>query len=364
MIITLVVIAVLVFGIYIFLQQPQFGKRPSGESLKRIEASANYKSAQFQNLNPTPQLTGGVSMFKVMREFFFNKDKRNVPANRLPSKKTDLLNLNPTENLLVWFGHSSYFMQLDGKTFLVDPVFSGHASPIRFTTKSFEGSDVYSVDDMPSIDFLVLTHDHYDHLDYDTIVKLKPKVKTVITALGVAAHLKRWGYQQEIIHESDWHQEHQFGDIRFNATPARHFSGRTFKRNVSLWLSFVLTTQTTKIYIGGDSGYDSHFKAIGEKYGPFDLAILEDGQYNPYWRYIHMMPEEVVQASQDLSAAMLLPVHWGKFSLSLHAWDEPITRVVKEAKQKGVPVLHPMIGETVYLDRVNSFSEWWKVMSA
>jgi len=329
-------------------------------SLERINASSNYKDAQFQNLNHTPQLTGGVSVFKVMREFFFNKDKRNVPAKPLPSRKTDLLNLKPNDNILVWFGHSSYFMQIDEKTFLVDPVFSGHASPIKFTTKSFKGSDVYSVDDMPSIDFLILTHDHYDHLDYETVVKLKPKVKTVITALGVAAHLQRWGFRQDIIYENDWYEELRFGDVLFTATPARHFSGRTFKRNISLWLSFVLTTPTKKVFMGGDSGYDTHFKAIGEQYGPFDLAILEDGQYNPYWRYIHMMPEEVVQAAQDLGARMLLPVHWGKFSLSLHAWDEPISRVVKEAKRKSLPVLHPMIGEAVYLDRVNSFSEWWK----
>ncbi|MGZ3940109.1 MAG: MBL fold metallo-hydrolase [Flavisolibacter sp.] len=363
MIIT-VVIALLALAVYIFLQQPQFGERPSGQALRRIENSRNYKSGQFQNLNQTPQLTGGVSVFKVMREFFFNKDKRNIPASTLPSQKTDLLKLEPMENILVWFGHSSYFMQLDGKTFLVDPVFSGHASPIKFTTKSFKGSDVYSTEDMPSIDFLVLTHDHYDHLDYETIVKLKPKVKRIVTALGVAAHLERWGHNKDIIHESDWYQELYFGDFVFNATPARHFSGRTFKRNVSLWLSFVLTTPTKKIYIGGDSGYDSHFKDIGESYGPFDLAILEDGQYNPYWRHIHMMPEEVVQAAQDLRARMFLPVHWGKFSLSLHAWDEPITRVVKEAERKGVPVLHPMIGEPIYLDKVNNFSTWWKAVSA
>jgi len=255
-------------------------------------------------------------------------------------------------------------MQLDGKTFLVDPVFSGHASPIKFTTKSFKGSDVYSTEEMPPIDFLILTHDHYDHLDYETIVNLKPKVKTVITALGVAAHLKRWGYHQDIIRENDWHQELPLGDFIFTATPARHFSGRTFKRNLSLWLSFVLTTPTKKIYIGGDSGYDTHFKDIGEQYGPFDLAILEDGQYNPYWKHIHMMPEEVVQAAQDLRAVMLLPVHWGKFSLSLHAWDEPITRVVNEARRKELNVLHPMIGETVYFNRANNFSEWWKQLPA
>jgi len=251
-------------------------------------------------------------------------------------------------------------MQLDGKRFLVDPVFSGHASPIRFTTHSFKGSDVYAPNDIPPVDFLILTHDHYDHLDYKTIVKLRPKVKRVITGLGVAAHLKRWGYEDNLIHESDWNQELRFEQFVFQITPARHFSGRTFKRNISIWLSIVLTTPTKKIYIGADSGYDSHFKAIGDQFGPFDLAILEDGQYNQYWRHIHMMPEEVVQAAEDLNAKKLLPVHWGKFSLSLHAWDEPITRVVKEAKRRGVGVLHPMIGEALYFDKENVFTEWWK----
>jgi L-ascorbate metabolism protein UlaG (beta-lactamase superfamily) len=141
----------------------------------------------------------------------------------------------------------------------------------------------------------------------------------------------------------------------------RHFSGRSFKRNTSLWLSFVVITSTKKIFIGGDSGYDGHFKIIGERFGPFDLVILENGQYNKYWKYIHMMPEEVVQAAQDMKAKKLLPVHWAKFSLSLHAWDEPIIRVVNEAKRKEVNVLHPMIGEAVYLDKENSFIEWWKM---
>jgi L-ascorbate metabolism protein UlaG (beta-lactamase superfamily) len=360
MMITAVIIVVIILAVYIFLQQPQFGARPSGNSLKRIQASLNFRNGQFQNLNHTPQLTGSVSMFTVMRDFFFYRDKRSVPSKPLPSKKTDLLKLDLKENVLVWFGHSSYFIQLDGKRFLVDPVFSGHASPISFTTRSFRGSDVYSTDDIPAIDFLVITHDHYDHLDHKTIARLRPKVQTVITGLGVAAHLKRWGYDEGMIYESDWNEELRFGEFIFNTTPARHFSGRTFKRNLSIWLSIVLTTPTKNIFIGADSGYDTHFKSIGEQFGPFDLVILEDGQYNKYWKHIHMMPEEVVQAAQDLRATTLLPVHWGKFSLSLHAWDEPITRVVNEAKLKGVTVLHPMIGEALYVDKENVFTEWWK----
>jgi L-ascorbate metabolism protein UlaG (beta-lactamase superfamily) len=360
MIVTLTLLLIIIIGVYLFLRQPQFGGRLSGKELTRIQNSPNYKNGQFQNLTNTPQLTDDASVFKVMKEFFFNKDKRNIPANPLPSKKTNLFQLDPHEDALVWFGHSSYFMQLDGKKFLVDPVLSGHASPIKFTTRSFKGSDVYTIDDIPPIDFLLITHDHYDHFDYETIIQLKSKIGKVITGLGVGAHLRRWGYDPKIIVEKDWNEELKIEDFIINMTPARHFSGRTFKRNTSLWLSFVLTTSTKKIFIGGDSGYDEHFKMIGEKSGPFDLVILECGQYNEYWKFIHMMPEEVVQAALDLKAKKLLPVHWGKFSLSLHAWNEPITRVVNEAKRKALEVLHPMIGEVVYLDRDNSFNEWWK----
>jgi L-ascorbate metabolism protein UlaG (beta-lactamase superfamily) len=193
------------------------------------------------------------------------------------------------------------------------------------------------------------------------MLKLKPKIKSIITALGVAAHLERWGFDKNIIMEKDWNEEIMIepGFI-VNTTPGRHFSGRGFKRNQSLWLSFVLTTPTSKIFIGGDSGYDTHFKTIGEKFGPFDLAILECGQYNEYWQYIHMMPEETVQAAQDLHAKKFIPVHWGKFSLSLHDWDEPIIRVTKESKKKKVPVITPMIGETIDLSGCNISKEWWK----
>ena len=364
MIYTLIIVAVFVVIVLLYLQQPQFGRIAAGDDAERIQISPNYGTGQFQNVSYTPQLTGGVSMFKVMREFFFNKDKRNVPSHELPSKKTDLFQLDPRENVLVWFGHSSYFIQLDGKKFLIDPVLNGHASPIKFTTRSFKGSDVYQADDIPQIDFLLITHDHYDHLDYETILQLKPKTNKVITGLGVATHFERWGYDKNIITEMDWNEEVKIENFIVNTTPARHFSGRTFKRNTSLWLSFVLASPGKKIFIGGDSGYDIHFKMIGEKFDSFDLAILESGQYNPYWKFIHMMPEETVQAAEDLRAKKLLPVHWAKFSLSLHAWDEPIKRVVAEAKTKGVEVVHPMIGEAVYLDKENSFTEWWNMVPA
>ena len=357
----LIIVILMMIAVIAFLRQPQFGKASSGERLQLIRQSPNYKNGQFQNRSNTPALTEGASYYRVLKEFFFGKSKRGKPDAILPSKTVDLLTLDNSKDALVWFGHSSYFMQIDGKKILVDPVFSGSASPIKFTTRSFKGSDVYTPDDIPGIDYLFITHDHWDHLDYDTIVKLKPKVKKIITGLGVGEHLEHWGFDKNRIIERDWNEEIILDDgFIVNTAPARHFSGRGLKRNRSLWMSFILQTPNMKIYIGGDSGYDDHFTEIGNKFGPFDLAILENGQYDKNWKYIHMMPEEVVQAAQDLKAKALLPVHWSKFSLSIHAWDEPMVRVFKEAKRKNVALLHPMIGEVIYLREHIQSTAWWE----
>jgi L-ascorbate metabolism protein UlaG (beta-lactamase superfamily) len=360
--IAILIVAVFVIAVFLFLQQPKFGRIPTGVRLKRIMGSPNFKNGKFQNLHHTPDLTEGVSYYAVMKEFFFNKSKNRKPPTVLPSSKTDLLKLDPDKNVLVWFGHSSYFMQIDGKKMLVDPVFSGAASPIKFTTRSFAGSDVYTTDDIPEIDFLFLSHDHWDHLDYETIMKLKPKIKKILCALGVGEHLERWGFDKNRIIEKDWGEE-MLLEKGFEArvTSARHFSGRGLQRNKSLWASFVLLTPTMKIFIGGDSGYDTHFPEIGNKYGPFDLAILECGQYDKSWKYIHMMPEEVATAAQDLKAKKLLPVHWAKFALGNHDWDDPVKRVSIAAKEKGLLLLTPMIGEEINLkNNLQSFARWWE----
>lgn len=356
----LVVLVLIVVAFYFFMHGAQFGAMPSGKRLERIQLSPNYANGRFQNFSITPQLTEGAGMGKVLWKFIFQKNKNKEPPAALPSVKSNLLNLQPERNLLVWFGHSSYFMQIDGKTFLVDPVFSGNASPLFFTTKSFAGSDVYTVAELPAIDYLLITHDHWDHLDFKTVLALKNKVGTVITSLGVGDHLEAWGFDKNTISENDWNTEINLpGNFKVNTVTARHFAGRSLKRNNTLWSSFILTTPTKKIFIGGDSGYDKHFSIIGNQYGPFDLAILEDGQYNENWKYIHMMPEETVQAALDLKAKKLLPVHWGKFSLSVHDWDEPIKRIKKEAYQKKMPLVHPMIGELVDLNSDQLFSDWW-----
>jgi len=355
------VIIILFAGVLLFMQQPKFGKAPAGFRLEKIKNSTNYSNGKFQNLNYTPDLKEGVSYYTVFKDFFFAKSKRSIPGHILPSVKTDLHSLDPDKSVFIWFGHSSYFLQADGKKILVDPVLSGSASPVKFTTRSFKGSDIYTTDDIPEIDYLFITHDHWDHLDYETIKKLKPKIKKIITGLGVGAHLEHWGIDKNIIIERDWNEEVVL-DAGFivNTTTARHFSGRGFKRNGALWSSFVLTTPGMKIFLGGDSGYDTHFKEIGNKYGPFDLAILECGQYNEYWKYIHMMPEEVVQATIDLKSKVLIPVHWSKFSLALHDWNEPVIRVTQESKRKNVPVLNPMIGEEVDLKATQVYTNWWE----
>jgi L-ascorbate metabolism protein UlaG (beta-lactamase superfamily) len=299
-----------------------------------------------------------------MKEFIFGKSKRNKPDQVIPSKKTDLLSLSPDKNVLVWFGHSSYFMQIDGRKILVDPVFSGAASPVKFTTNSFEGTDVYTPEEFPEIDYLFISHDHWDHLDYETMVKMRPQIKKVITGLGTGAHLEQWGFDKNSFIEKDWNEQIPL-DSGFSVTilPARHFAGRGFKRNKALWVSFAFKTPTMNIYIGGDSGYDTHFAKIGETYGPFDLALLECGQYDKSWKYIHMMPEEVVTAAQELKAKRLMPVHWAKFSLGNHAWDEPILRVTAAAKQHAIPLLTPMIGEEVNLkDTTTVFPAWWETV--
>ncbi len=360
MIIFPILIAVII-SIYLFLTQKKFGSLPSGKSLNRIRQSPNFKKGQFQNLSDTPSLTEGATFTSVTKKFFFEKNKRRKPSGKIPTHKTDLKSLPSDKNIFVWFGHSSYFIQVDGKKFLVDPVLSGSASPINYTTKSFPGSDIYSVNEIPDIDYLLISHDHWDHLDYDTIKKLHRRVKKIICGVGVGDHLLRWGIDKEKIIECDWNEVALEEDgFKIITAPSRHFSGRGFKRNQSLWMSYVLFTPTKRIYAGGDSGYDKHFETIGNDFGPFDFAILECGQYDKNWKYIHMMPEEVVQASLELKAKNLIAVHWGKFSLSIHDWDDPILRLVKSSAEKNVNLLTPMIGEEVNLSGINSFEKWWE----
>ncbi|PTT71947.1 MULTISPECIES: MBL fold metallo-hydrolase [unclassified Chryseobacterium] len=364
MVYTIIAVAVLVVLLYFVITgQEVFGAEAKGERLKRMQQSARYRDGQFQNLSETPSLAEGYSMPKVMFDFFFAKKNPLLkPLKNIPSIHTDLKNLPKNEDIFVWLGHSSYYIQTDGVSFLIDPVLSSYGSPFKFFNKAFSGADIFKPEDIPELDYLVITHDHYDHLDYPTVKAIKNKVKKVILPLGVGSHLERWGYEPEQLIEEEWGSEVVLkNDLKIIYTPARHFSGRKVKRNVTLWTSYVLETPTKKLFLGGDSGYDTHFKMIGEKYGPFDYAFMENGQYNEAWKYIHALPEDVIQASIDVKAKNIIPVHSSKFALALHAWNEPLEKVTKLGKDKNLNILTPMIGEPVDLNASdNKFRVWWK----
>ena len=310
------IIVIFSVGTWLFMQQAVFGKNPSGTRLKRILKSPNYKNGSFQNLTFTPVMTEGSSSWQILRDYL-GKSKANEPSILIRSITTNLKTLVADKPTIIWFGHSSYLIKSKETNILIDPVFSGSASPIGTFIKAFAGANSYQIEDMPEIDLLFLSHDHYDHLDYQTITKISPKVKQFCVSLGVGEHLEHWGVSSDKIIELDWWESIKITEeIKVTATPARHFSGRGFARGKSLWASFVLDLDGYRLFLGGDSGYDTHFKTIGDKFGPFDIAMLENGQYNVHWHEIHTMPEETFRAAQNLKAKALMPVHWGKFALA------------------------------------------------
>ena len=350
--------------VYIFVHTPPFGSLPAGERKKRIIQSVNFRQGRFQNIHHTPDLAEDASYYSVLMEFFFRRKERPKPLSAIPSIKTVLKELNQEEQVLVWMGHSSYFIQADSITILVDPILSRAASPIPFTARAFKGTTIYKPDDIPAIDYLFITHDHWDHLDYTAMLALKNRVGKVITGLGTGAHFERWGYTQEQIVELDWHETAVLTEKTVvTALPARHFSGRGFKRNQSLWVSFSIQLPSMKLYLGGDSGYDDHFQQIGKTHGPFHLAVLECGQYDQNWRYIHMLPQQVMQAARDLDAKQILPVHWSKFALANHSWDEPVTELLRSVKENDPQVLTPMLGQKINLVNPSALLHWWKNMT-
>ncbi len=357
----ILLLVVLGIATFLFMKQAVFGADPSGKQLERITKSPNYKAGIFHNLHDTPMLAPGVSYPKLMWQFFVNKPKNTEPDKVLPSVQTDLKAISPDKPVVIWFGHSSYLIKANGKNFLMDPVFSGNASPVSFVGKSYPGSDVYATEDFPQLDGVLISHDHYDHLDYKTILKLNEKTKHFYVALGIGSHLLHWGIDESKITEFDWWEGIDLGDsVSITSTPARHFSGRGFGRYKSLWTSYVIQTPTHKFYLGGDSGYDDHFKTIGDKFGPFDLVFLECGQYDSKWPFIHMMPEQTVQASLDLKAKVLMPVHWGKFTLASHPWNGSIERATKAADSLNVKLTTPKIGEPIILDSSYPNEKWWR----
>lgn len=355
----LITLAIIALGVGLYLQHPKFGRAPEGSRLERMNNSPNYVDGKFQNLVPTPVVIQERSSRPL--SFFAERERLRPPAP-IPTVKTDLKTLDKGKDVFVWFGHASYFMQLGGKQILVDPVFSPYASPVPFINKAFEGTNLYTAEDMPEIDYLLISHDHWDHLDYPTIMALKPKIKNVVCGLGVGSYFEQWGFEEKLIHEAVWNTKLQLeNDLIIHVLSARHYSGRLLSKDKTLWVGYALITPERRVFLSGDSGYGPHFKEIGALFNGFDLAILDNGQYDKNWPYIHMMPEEVVQATEDLKAKSLVPGHSGKFAIANHPWDEPVKRITDASRNKNFRLLTPMIGESVDIENQKQvFSRWWE----
>ncbi|WP_373293915.1 MBL fold metallo-hydrolase [Paenibacillus albidus] len=264
---------------------------------------------------------------------------------------------------LAWLGHSAVVLQLDGTTLLLDPMFGRAPSPFPvFSRKRYSGKLPFDIGQLPPVDVVLLSHDHYDHLDYGSIVRLKDKVKRFIVPLGVSRHLIRWGVDPANIEEHDWWDEFDCEGLRLACTPARHFSGRSLTdRDATLWCSWVVKGHSANLFFSGDSGYGPHFQEIGAKYGPFDLTLMECGQYDERWAAIHMFPEQTVQAHLDVRGKVMIPIHWGAFTLALHDWTDPIERVVRAGSEQHITISTPKIGETVRIKgETYPIMPWWR----
>ena len=350
--IILAVLLLLVAVVVAVLNHPAFGRRMGKERKARIEASPNWRDGQFQNQIPTPQLTGNTNWFSAVRKML--KGENRVPKEPIHAFKTDLKALagpstgsGTDKDWIVWFGHSSYLFQLGGKRFLVDPLLKMEF-PVSVMMHPFKGTDIYSPEDMPEIDYLIVTHEHWDHLDYATLRDLRGKVRHVVCPLGVAEYLEYWKYDKDIITEMDWYEDFSRSSLKITCLPTRHFSNRMFKRDQTLWASFMVEVGERKVYVGGDGGYDDRFKRIREQFGQVDLAMMENGQYNENWANIHLMPADLEQAILDLQAKHVFTVHHDKFSLAPHAWTEPDSVAQAIAERDSIRLLDQPIGTVVY----------------
>ncbi len=356
-----------IFIIFLNISCSALGTNPSGDHLEKIKKSSQYdiNKEMFVNrrANLTQEMRNNLSYWKLINAYFFGKEER-VPTQKLPELKPNISKFlsNKESVSFIWFGHSTFILNFGGKILLFDPIFSGYASPVRNFVKRFQ-EPVLKLEELPEIDYIVISHDHYDHLDMDTIVYFKSKKTKFITPLGVSSHIKGWGIEENRLTELDWWQSLDIDGLQFICTPAQHFSGRTGSNsNKTLWSSWIVKNKKNSIFFSGDSGYDTHFKAIGDKYGPFDIAFIENGQYNKMWRDVHVLPEETAQAFLDLKGKNLVPVHWGMFALSLHDWFEPIEELEKQSKLRNINLMTPKIGQMIVLSEENIFEKWWKAL--
>ena len=345
---------------YFVLQQPQFGQKPMGVNLEKIKESPQHNGKIFEN-------AGNIEMDMTMSKFIeimkaYMEDVQGKIPESLPILHPDLNiieNTSDTITALTWFGHSAFLLEMDGKKIVLDPMLGPAAAPFTFQVNRFSDDLPIGIEDLPKIDAVIFSHDHYDHLDYHTIMRIKDRVSQYYVPLGLGSHLIHWGIEEEKIIELDWWQEVSFDGIQLACTPSQHFSGRALNDRAStLWCSWVIEGKKSKVFFSGDSGYFPGFKKIGEKYGPFDLAMVECGQYNKLWHEIHMLPEESAQAAVDLNAEIMMPIHWAMFELSLHPWKEPVERLSLKAAELNLPIFTPKIGERFTLGAALSSESW------
>ena len=337
------------------------GGDPDGIRLQRIQSSPQYSVDQkrFENGIDMDNMYRR-SRWEILWDFLF-LDNHQRPDSELPTAQPDYAKLGDADQIqFIWYGHSTVLLQIDGVRILFDPIFSMYASPIKGFVKRFQ-DPVSKLEEIKDIDAILISHDHYDHLDRDTIDHLIERGVNFIVPLGVGAHLEAWGTAPENITELDWWETTQIGPVTFTCTPSQHFSGRGFlNRNSTLWSSWSVKGRKNNVFFSGDSGYGPHYKMIGERLGPFDLTFIENGAYNEDWRAVHHMPEEAVKAHLDLDGRTMVTIHWGMFDLSLHPWFEPIVRASEEASRLDVDLITPLMGELISLERRPENSAWWE----
>jgi L-ascorbate metabolism protein UlaG (beta-lactamase superfamily) len=360
----LVLFVVLGVVISLFINiHPVFGGNPSNEQKEVFNTFDNYDNGKFIYRVSTKMNTSEANSPSTYKDSN-SVGKETNPAGQIPVSEIDWNKINSKEDSLTWFGHSAYLLSLDNKKILIDPMLGPIASPVSFVGPKRYSEDMLDmIEEMPPIDAVFISHDHYDHLDYQSIKKLKSKVGHFFVPYGVSNHLIRWGVAKEKITELNWWDEAEFQGLTIALTPSKHFSGRgALNRDSTLWGGWVILGKQTRFFTSGDGGYDAHFKEIGEKYGPFDIALIEGGQYDRRWAWAHMFPEESVQANIDVKGRYMMLMHWGAFTLANHGWTEPIERALEAANKNDVNLIAPQIGETVQLDGMLSVpvSSWWK----
>lgn len=351
----LVFLAVVVLAVILFLNfWPSVGKLPDKSMQEDYTRRTEYFSdGSFSNQASDPVVTAESE----------EKSDRMKPKDKIPVVKSESVPDGEKGKLYVtWLGHSSILVQMNGKNILIDPVFSKYSSPVSFAGVKRFSEVAIEPEDLPHLDAVLISHDHYDHLDYETIKKINDKTDRYIVPLGVESYLIGWGVDSEKITNMAWYEEIMLDDIKVVATPSKHYTGRNpLKRNASWWCGFYLNDDSHTLYYSGDGGYCDNFKEIKEKLGDIDLALMECGQYGKGWPWIHMFPEQTVQAVEDLDAKWFIPVHWGAYCICYNAWDDSVIRSIAESEKKGINEATPKIGERVDFDDIASYNEhWWE----